>query len=112
MAYKLPLKNFNAELQFVVTVVSGVYAVLTTDSIVSFNSVAGLPEAQLPAVGSVSVGKLYIITDMTGSAASSNISISTADAALIDGNAAIAINTNYGSVQVYTNGTNWFTIGG
>lgn len=55
-------------------------------------------------------GWFTIIKDEGGVAATSNITVSPFGTEKIDGVAASkTINTNYGSLRLYTNGTNWFT---
>ena len=58
----------------------------------------------------VKEGKRYIIKDEAGGAAANNITIDPAGSQTIDGAATATINTNYGTLEVYTDGTNWFTI--
>ena len=53
--------------------------------------------------------RTYIIKDESGNAAVNNITITTEGAQLIDGAATYVIATNYGSVRLYSNGSNWFT---
>ncbi len=43
-----------------------------------------------------------------GGAATNNITV-TPQTGTIDGAANVVINTNYGSVRTYSDGTNWFT---
>jgi len=57
-------------------------------------------------IASPVTGQTYRIKDNTGSAATNNITISPA-AGNIDGAASFVINTNYGSVDVVYNGTQW-----
>lgn len=53
--------------------------------------------------------RIYIFTDEGGNAGTNNITIATEGSELINGAATYVINTNYGSVRLYSNGTNWFT---
>ena len=53
-------------------------------------------------------GKVYIIKDQSGAAGTNNIIIQAATGT-IDGAASISIISNYGEVQVYSDGIAWFT---
>lgn len=54
-------------------------------------------------------GKIIIIKDESGAAGTNNITIATEGAETIDGAATKTINSNYGVLRVYSDGTNWFT---
>lgn len=54
-------------------------------------------------------GKLIIIKDESGAAGTNNITIQGEGGETIDGAATKTINTNYGVLRVFSNGTNWFT---
>lgn len=92
------------------TATAGNYAVLTTDYIIGVTNTAAPRTITLPAVASVATGRVYHVNDESGGAAANNITVNTADAATVDGAAGgVVIATNYGSVSVYCDGTNWFT---
>ena len=46
--------------------------------------------------------------DSTGTAATNNVTINRADSATIDGATSQAISSNYGSMKLISDGTNWF----
>lgn len=54
-------------------------------------------------------GFVVIVKDESGGAAANNITITTQGSETIDGSATATINTNYGEVRLYSNGTNLFT---
>jgi len=56
-------------------------------------------------------GKTIIIKDESGGAATNNITIATEASETIDGASTATISTDYGYIKVYSDGTNWFTIG-
>jgi len=63
-------------------------------------------------LGTVDVvaGRIIVIKDVTGSAATNNITINTQAAQTIDGVSSIAINVDRGVVRVVSDGTNWHTV--
>lgn len=75
----------------------------TTDDYYLCVDVAGPASIILP----VSVtGKVYVVKDCNGDAAANNITI-TATGTTIDGSASAVLNTNYGSMSLVFNGTEW-----
>ncbi len=75
----------------------------TTDDYYLCVDVTGAASVVLP----VSViGKVYIVKDCDGDAATNNITI-TATGTTIDGSANAVLNTNYGSMSLVFNGTEW-----
>ena len=55
-------------------------------------------------------GKVIVVKDASGLAGTNNITIDTEGAELIDGAGSTSIATNYGTVRLMSDGTNWFTI--
>lgn len=53
--------------------------------------------------------RIIIVNDESGGAGTNNITVDTQGAQTIDGAASVAIATNYGSVRLISDGTNWFT---
>ena len=49
-----------------------------------------------------------VIKDSAGTAATNNITINRADSATIDGATSQTISSNYGSMKLISDGTNWF----
>lgn len=75
--------------------------------------VAGTSEPRtvlLPAPATAQLNKVYIIKDESGGAATNNITINTAGAETIDGNANAVISSDYGIIQLITDGSNWFIL--
>jgi len=54
-------------------------------------------------------GRIFIIKDESGAANVNNITVTTEGAETIDGAASKVINTAYGVLRVYSDGTNFFT---
>ena len=59
----------------------------------------------LPAVSTYAS---IVIKDSAGTAATNNITINRADSATIDGATSQTISSNYGSMKLISDGTNWF----
>lgn len=92
----------------VVKTTSGAYNVTATDYIVIVNKASGqATTVNLP--GSPATGRVIVVKDGKGDAASNNITITPA-AGTIDGGASVVITSNYGSVAVVYNGTEWSVI--
>ncbi len=89
--------------------VTGNYTVLNTDTIIGVNTAAGRT-ITLPVTATALVGKIFTIKDVTGNAGGANITI-VADTN-IDGGAAGLQNiaVNYGFINVFSNGTQWFIL--
>lgn len=58
--------------------------------------------------GSYVTGQSFVIKDQTGNAGANAITIDTDGAETIDGAATATINTNFGSISIYFDGTNYF----
>jgi hypothetical protein len=52
-------------------------------------------------------GTVFIVKDISGAAFTNNITVTATGGALIDGAASALINTNYGSITLVFNGTQW-----
>jgi hypothetical protein len=59
--------------------------------------------------GGITISTQITVKDISGTAASYPITITTSDGSLIDGGASAVISTNYGSVNLFFDGTNWYT---
>lgn len=79
------------------------YTTLATDFVILVDSSAA---RTITPLGSPATGQMYRIKDNTGSAALNNITI-TPSGKNIDGAASKIINSNYGSVDIVYNGTQW-----
>jgi hypothetical protein len=84
-----------------VAVASGTYLVAVNNTAAA--RAVTIPTAQLAA------GRVLIIKDESGGAATHNITI-TPEAETIDGAASIVIDQNYGCVHIYSDGSNWFVL--
>lgn len=88
------------------------YTALATDVIIEVTSTAAIRTITLPAPSAVpstsNVGKFYVIKDTSGGAATNNIFVVPVSGT-IDGSGSLQIGTNYGAVQVYSDGTNYYS---
>lgn len=87
------------------------YNVLNTDYYIGITDTTAARTMTLPASGLTGnkIGQTYIFKDESGGAATNNITI-TASSGTIDGAASAVINTNYGSIKIVYDGTNYFII--
>ena len=86
------------------------YTVLASDYMIAYTSLSTGRTVTLPTPGAGNTNQMYIIKDQSGNAGTNNITISSSGGATIDGAASKVINTAWGVLKVYTNGTNWFTM--
>lgn len=93
--------------QSIVTTSSN-YTALANDVIIEVTTTASAVTVSLPSPSVNNAGKFYIIKDISGTAAANNISIVPLSGT-IDGAASLVISLNYGVVQVYSDGTNYFS---
>jgi hypothetical protein len=80
----------------------------TADYVILADSSGGGFTITLPA--SHTSGERYVIKDSGGAAATNNIVIDPSDADTVDGSSTFTLDVNYQSVEVVSNGTNWFVI--
>ena len=117
MAYKEPAPS--TQIVFTRTAITEEYLILPTDELVAVTSGISPPffSVALPFTTIVPIGKAYVIQDETGTASPSQpiqitVQIPNPTNATIDGETNVTIETAYGSLSLYTNGTNWYTWGG
>lgn len=88
--------------------------VLTTDSLVAFTALSAPRSYQISsediADASATNPRVFTIKDESGDASAHAITISTEGTEKIDGADTASISVNYGSVTIYSNGSNLFTI--
>lgn len=85
------------------------YTVLSTDDIISVSTAGAARTINLP--NAPTTGTTYVLKDVSGNAAVNNISVTTPGGVVtIDGATTYTINSNYGSITVYFNGTSYFVI--
>ena len=92
------------------TVTSSTFTVdtTTTDYIIYTDSTSNAITVTLPTPTN---GRILVIEDSTGQAATNNITILPHASEKINGASSFVINQNYGSVRLTSDGTNWFVQG-
>jgi hypothetical protein len=83
------------------------YSIGTDDHFVGVDTTGGSVTLTLPTRAATSEGKIYIIKDEGGWAATNSIVIQTADSAKIDNLNSVALVSNYGAISIYFNATDW-----
>ena len=84
------------------------YTATKTDTIIGVDCSGGAKTITLPTAGTIN-GKVYIIKDESGDASSNNITVATEGSETIDGANTKTINSDYGVLRIYSDGTNYFT---
>lgn len=84
------------------------YTARVVDKILSCKTSTGAITVQLQAANLAGDGKLYIIKDEDGNAATNNITILPAAGETIDGESELVISNDDGSASIYSNGENFF----
>ena len=104
------VKNYGANIQNIIVASASTYTVLESDNIIhSTYSVTGAQTITIPTAQLVS-GRIITIKDAGGNANTNNITIGTEGDEKIDGSDTAVINSNYGVITLYSNGSNWFKI--
>jgi hypothetical protein len=87
--------------------------ILAEDAYTHFKvSTAAARTITLPLAAAVTAGRFYVISDVTGSGASNNITINRAGSDTIHGDASYVIETAYGTVTLVSDGTSKWQIAG
>lgn len=104
------VQNYGANIQNITVVNASTYTILEKDNIIhSTYSVTGAQTITIPTAQLVS-GRIITIKDAGGNANTNNITIGTEGDEKIDGSDTAVINSNYGVITLYSNGSNWFKI--
>ncbi len=104
------VQNYGANIQNITVINGSTYTVLEKDNIIhSTYSATGAQTITIPTAQLVS-GRIITIKDAGGNASVNNITIGTQGTEKIDGSDTAVINSNYGVITLYSNGSNWFKI--
>jgi hypothetical protein len=86
------------------------YTASTTDYYLGIDSTNGIVKICLPNASTVGDGQTYVIKDEGGVANTNNITIETVGAQTIDGVNSIVLESPYGALALYCNGTDKFFV--
>jgi hypothetical protein len=84
------------------------YSALPSDYLIAYTSLTAARTVTLPAATGMN-NHILIIKDESGAAGTYNISVNVTAGGSIDGAASKVLSTNYGVIEVYSNGSQWFT---
>lgn len=85
------------------------YTATSSNYLIAYVSISTGRTVTLPAASSMT-NKTIIIKDESGSAGTHNITIDGFGSETIDGSTTKVISSNFGSITMYSNGSDWFTI--
>ena len=93
----------------ITTIAASTYDLLVSDYIlnVTYTGTGAVTSLTLPTAQTVA-GRTIIIKDAGGLAGTNNITVDTEGAETIDGGATAVISSNYSSINLYSDGSNWF----
>jgi len=104
------IQSYGAIFRHITVVNAATYDLLPSDDILNVTYTAtGAVTITLPTAQCVA-GRTIVIKDAGGNAGTNNITIDTEGSETIDGAATEVISSNYDSVTIYSDGSNWFTI--
>ena len=89
-------------------ITAATYTIQLTDYIVGADPSSNAIQLTLPAASSAATGQSYLIKDEGGAANTNAITIMRAGSDTIDGETSVAIDSPYGALGLYTDGSNWF----
>jgi hypothetical protein len=84
------------------------YSALVSDYLIAYTSLTAARTVTLPAATGMN-NHILIVKDESGAAGTYNISVNVTAGGSIDGAASKVLSTNYGVIEVYSNGSQWFT---
>jgi hypothetical protein len=90
------------------TVTSPTYTILSTDYFIAADSSANAITLTLPNTNTDEAGRTFIIKDVGGNAPTYSITIDGYQLETIDGATSVDIDSPYGAVNLFTDGTSWF----
>jgi len=85
------------------------YTVQEGDYIIGVDTTSSAVTVTIPTALVRKAGYVLIIDDKGGNAGSNNITVATEGSEKIDGAASATISTDYASLALYTDGSNWYS---
>ena len=95
--------------QLPLTTTAASYTTTINDVMIGVTSTAAARTISTTAADQIA-GRILVIKDQSGAAGTNNITFDPAGSVTVDGASTKVINTNYGALRLYCDGTNWFTI--
>lgn len=92
-----------------VTSVSSNYTIREGDYIIAADTSSSALTITIPENLVAKKGYVIIVDDAGGNAGAHNITITTAGSEQIDGSGSTTISTNYASLALYSDGSNWYS---
>ena len=92
----------------VTTVTAATYTLLETDYYIAADTTSNAITLTLPNACVDIAGHTYVIKDVAGTAAANAITVDGYQAETIDGNGTVDIDSPYGAVNLFTDGSAWF----
>lgn len=92
------------------TVATAAATISPTDVLVAVTNTAAAVTLTLPAANSVPSGRMIVVKDASGGAATHNITVTAAGSDHIDAGTTSVISTNYGVVRLMSNGSNGWDV--
>jgi hypothetical protein len=89
-------------------ITAATYTILVTDYYIGADTTSNAITLTLPPAATAGGGKTYIIKDEGGAAATNNITIDGDGSETVDGVTTADIISPYGSLNLYSDGSNWF----
>tara|TARA_R100000808_G_C2136607_1_gene144890 strand:- start:124 stop:1146 length:1023 start_codon:yes stop_codon:yes gene_type:complete len=90
------------------TKVTTSYSITTSDYYLGVDTTSSPVTLTIPAASTVTEGQTFVVKDEGGNTAANAITLSCSAAETMDGLTTTTITSPYGSVSMYTDGTNWF----
>ena len=91
------------------TAVTGNYTILTTDFVLGVDTSTTAITITLPDA-TTAINHVFNVVDESGNSSNKNIILSPQSGQKISGGESYIINTNYASITLYSNGSNFFII--
>jgi hypothetical protein len=81
---------------------------MSTDYLIAYTTLTASRTVTLPSASDMA-NRILIVKDESGVAGTYNIFINVTAGGTIDGASSKTISTSYGNIEVYSNGSQWFT---
>jgi hypothetical protein len=90
------------------TAITNDYSIVLTDYYLGVDTTSNTVQLTIPAASTTTEGQTFVVKDEGGNVSSNAITIIRSDSDTIDGETSAAIESPYGALSLYTDGSNWF----